>query len=65
MEVLNSTKATIIPSLVKSLTTEQQDTLMKYIYRGMASPGLYNSAVLLNWHEKVTSNDILLLYLEY
>ena len=64
MEVLNSTKATIIPSLVKSLTAEQQDILMKYIYRGMASPDLYNSAVLLNWHEKVTSNDILL-YLEY
>ena len=51
MEVLNSTKATI--DLVKSLTTEQQDILMKYIYRGMESPKLYNSAILLNWHEKV------------
>jgi actin related protein 2/3 complex subunit 5 len=51
MEVLNSTKATI--DLAKSLSTEQQDILMKYIYRGMASPDLHNSAVLLNWHEKV------------
>jgi len=52
MEVLNSTKATA--DFVKSLATEQQDILMKYIYRGMASPDLYNSAVLLNWHERVT-----------
>ncbi|CAB4405132.1 arp2/3 complex subunit [Rhizophagus irregularis] len=52
MEVLNSTKATV--EFVKSLATEQQDILMKYIYRGMASPDLYNSAVLLNWHEKLT-----------
>ncbi|CAG8572377.1 3047_t:CDS:2 [Racocetra persica] len=54
MEVLNSIKATDIPSLVRNLTLEQQDVLMKYIYRGMASPELYNSAVLLNWHEKLT-----------
>lgn len=53
MEVLNSTKATV--EFVKSLATEQQDILMKYIYRGMASPDLYNSAVLLNWHEKVSN----------
>ncbi|CAG8659689.1 1012_t:CDS:2, partial [Acaulospora colombiana] len=52
MEVLNSIKAADVPSLVKNLSTEQQDVLMKYIYRGMASPELYNSAVLLNWHEK-------------
>ncbi len=53
MDVLNSIKATDIPSLLKLLSTEQQDILMKYIYRGMALPKLYNSAVLLNWHEKV------------
>ncbi|RIA94807.1 arp2/3 complex subunit [Glomus cerebriforme] len=52
MDVLISTKATV--GLVKSLSTEQQDILMKYIYRGMASPNLYNSAVLLSWHEKLT-----------
>lgn len=53
MDVLNSVKATDILSLIKMLSPEQQDILMKYIYRGMASPELYNSAVLLNWHEKV------------
>ncbi|CAG8555616.1 6740_t:CDS:2 [Acaulospora morrowiae] len=54
IEVLNSIKATDIPSLVKNLSSEQQDVLMKYIYRGMASPELYSSAMLLNWHEKLT-----------
>ncbi|CAG8571523.1 739_t:CDS:2 [Funneliformis mosseae] len=54
MDVLNSIKATDIPSLVKLLSREQQDILMKYIYRGMSSPDLYNSTVLLNWHEKLT-----------
>lgn len=53
MEVLNSTKATV--DIVKSLSKEQQDILMKYVYRGMASPDLCNSAVLLNWHEKVSN----------
>jgi actin related protein 2/3 complex subunit 5 len=54
MEVLNSIKASDIPSLVESLDAEQQDVLMKYIYRGMSLPGSYNSGVLLNWHEKLT-----------
>ncbi|CAI2169907.1 12478_t:CDS:2 [Funneliformis geosporum] len=55
MEVLSSIKATDIPSLVKLLSREQQDILMKYIYRGMSSPDKHNnSTVLLNWHEKLT-----------
>jgi len=54
MEVLASIKATDIPDLIKSLSNTQQDTLMKYIYRGMTSPEIYSSPVLLNWHEKLT-----------
>ncbi|RHZ61868.1 hypothetical protein Glove_345g43 [Diversispora epigaea] len=70
MEVLNSIKATDILPLIKKLSIEQQDILMKYIYRGMAFSGKasdkpktgasppppepFNSAVLLNWHEKLT-----------
>ncbi|KAG9303285.1 hypothetical protein G9A89_013611 [Geosiphon pyriformis] len=54
MEVLNSTKAADIPGLLKSLSNTQQDTLMKYIYRGMTNPETFPSAVLLNWHEKLT-----------
>eukprot|EP00158_Paraphelidium_tribonemae_P003343 Partr_v1_DN26053_c1_g1_i1_m466 putative functions as component of the Arp2 3 complex which is involved in regulation of actin polymerization and together with an activating nucleation-promoting factor (NPF) mediates the formation of branched actin networks (By similarity) len=53
MEVLSAAKATEIGEMVKKLTAAQVDLLMKYLYRGMASPELYNSASLLQWHEKV------------
>jgi actin related protein 2/3 complex subunit 5 len=53
--VLNSTKATDIPNVVKSLPPEAQDTLMKYLYKGMGLPGWgdVSGSVLLGWHEKV------------
>ncbi|KAI8592652.1 ARP2/3 complex 16 kDa subunit (p16-Arc)-domain-containing protein, partial [Geranomyces variabilis] len=53
MSALAAARSTDILSIVKSLDSKQTDVLMKYIYRGMASPELYNSAVLLAWHEKV------------
>ncbi|KAG0327619.1 hypothetical protein BG004_002737 [Podila humilis] len=53
MEVLNSIKAEV-PQLVKGLTPEEQDVLMKYLYAGMAVPEQNNSGVLLGWHEKLT-----------
>ncbi|KAH9964875.1 arp2/3 complex subunit [Russula dissimulans] len=37
--VLNSTKSTDIPNVVRSLPPEAQDTLMKYLYKGMGMPG--------------------------
>ncbi|KAJ3139192.1 Actin- protein 2/3 complex subunit 5 [Geranomyces variabilis] len=52
MSALAAARSTDILSIVKSLDSKQTDVLMKYIYRGMASPELYNSAVLLAWHEK-------------
>lgn len=55
MEALAAVRSSDIPNLVKGLPSRQVDTLMKYIYRGMASPELYNSAILLAWHEKVSS----------
>ena len=53
--VLNSTKATDIPNVVRSLPLEAQDTLMKYLYKGMGLPGWgdVSGSVLLGWHEKV------------
>ena len=36
-----------------ALDSDGQDTLMKYLYKGMEQPGVYNTAVLLIWHEKV------------
>jgi len=52
---LNSTKSTEIPNVVRSLSQDAQDTLMKYLYKGMGLPGWgdVNGSVLLGWHEKV------------
>ncbi|KAF8313601.1 ARP2/3 complex 16 kDa subunit (p16-Arc) [Clavulina sp. PMI_390] len=54
--ILNSTKVTEIPNILRSLDMDQQDTLMKYLYKGMEAKGLAdaNGSVLLNWHEKLT-----------
>lgn len=49
-------RAADIPQFVKSLSTEQQDVLMKYLYAGMGKPEQYNSSVFLTWHEKVKKN---------
>ncbi|KAF9436789.1 hypothetical protein BGZ76_002973 [Entomortierella beljakovae] len=55
MDVLNTAKlAADITPLVKNLTPEEQDVLMKYLYAGMANPEQNNSGTLLNWHEKLT-----------
>lgn len=42
---------------MKSLDQDAQDTLMKYLYKGMAMPGWgdVSGSVLLGWHEKVSS----------
>ena len=55
LTILGSTKATEIPNIVKSLDQDAQDTLMKYLYKGMAMPGWgdVSGSVLLGWHEKV------------
>ncbi|KAI0763866.1 arp2/3 complex subunit [Irpex lacteus] len=56
VSILNSTKATEIPSVLKALSQDAQDTLMKYLYKGMALPGWgdVSGSVLLGWHEKLT-----------
>jgi actin related protein 2/3 complex, subunit 5 len=53
IDVLNAIKAMDIASHLTSLDVDAQDTLMKYLYKGMEQPKVYNTAVLLNWHEKV------------
>jgi len=54
--ILNSTKAVDILNVVKSLPQDLQDTLMKYLYKGMGLPGWgdVSGSVLLGWHEKLT-----------
>jgi len=56
VQILNSTKSANIPLIVKGLDTDAQDTLMKYLYKGMGLPGWgeVSGSVLLGWHEKLT-----------
>jgi len=56
VSILNSTKSTEIPNVVRSLSQDAQDTLMKYLYKGMGLPGWgdVSGSVLLGWHEKLT-----------
>lgn len=58
VSILNSTKATDIPGIVKALSPDAQDALMKYLYKGMALPGWgdVSGSVLLGWHEKVRTS---------
>lgn len=55
LTILNTTKSTEIPAVIKELSQDGQDTLMKYLYKGMAMPGWgdISGSVLLGWHEKV------------
>ncbi|KAG2090363.1 actin-related protein 2/3 complex subunit 5 [Suillus discolor] len=56
VSILNSTKSSEIISVVKALSQDAQDTLMKYLYKGMGMPGWgdVSGSVLLGWHEKLT-----------
>lgn len=61
LDIINITKSSDIPVIVKSLSLDEQDMLMKYIYKGLASPELGASAVLLGWHEKVSLTIIIII----
>lgn len=54
LKVLTSFKSSEIEPAVKSLDRNGVDLLMKYIYRGFEKPSDNSSAVLLQWHEKVS-----------
>lgn len=61
LKVLISFKANDIEKAVQSLDKNGVDLLMKYIYKGFESPSDNSSAVLLQWHEKV-SHELCKLY---
>lgn len=42
---------------MKSLSSDQVDVLMKYVYRGFANPTENSCGILLVWHEKVRGGD--------
>lgn len=60
LKVLISFKANDIEKAVQSLDKNGVDLLMKYIYKGFESPSDNSSAVLLQWHEKVRLEGVLL-----
>ena len=55
VSILNSTKSTEVPNVLRSLSPDAQDTLMKYFYKGMAVPGWgdVSGSASPGWHEKV------------
>jgi len=58
LTILNTTKSTDISGVIKILSLDTQDTLMKYLYKGMGMPGWgdISGSVLLGWHEKVSTS---------
>lgn len=58
LKVLISFKANDIEKAVQSLDKNGVDLLMKYIYKGFESPSDNSSAVLLQWHEKVSAWEL-------
>ena len=53
LDVLTRFRAADVEKAVGSLNCSQVDTLMKYVYRGFASPTENSCGILLVWHEKV------------
>ncbi|XP_020620032.1 actin-related protein 2/3 complex subunit 5-like [Orbicella faveolata] len=56
LRVLTAVKSAEVEKAVKTLDKNEQDVLMKYIYRGFAEPTEGSSATLLTWHEKVLAS---------
>ncbi|KAK9383656.1 actin-related protein 2/3 complex subunit 5 [Kockiozyma suomiensis] len=55
LEILSTVKSTDISKIVEKLSSDERDTLFKYLYKGMSVPESHGiSGVLLAWHEKVT-----------
>ncbi|KAK9235327.1 actin-related protein 2/3 complex subunit 5 [Lipomyces kononenkoae] len=54
LELLSTIKSSDMGWVVEKLTSEQRDTLIKYLYKGMSVPESHGiSGVLLAWFEKV------------
>jgi len=52
LQIMMSIRVTDIDKAVDTLSTDQIDVLMEYIYRGFESPTDGSSAHLLIWHQK-------------
>ncbi len=58
LDVLTRFKAADVEKAVNSLSTDQTDILMKYVYRGFANPTENSCGILLVWHEKVRCGSV-------
>lgn len=58
LRVLTSFKGSEIEPAVNSLDRNGIDLLMKYIYKGFEKPSENSSAILLQWHEKVSVSSL-------
>ncbi|KAI9504494.1 arp2/3 complex subunit [Coemansia spiralis] len=52
-EVLMATRTQDINSVVSSLSDDDRDVLLKYIYHGLGHPAEFNCGMLLSWHERI------------
>jgi actin related protein 2/3 complex subunit 5 len=53
MKAITAVKEEDIPKVLATLDPDECDTLMKYIYRGLAAA--QSCGALLKWHEQTTS----------
>ena len=53
--MLSLVKDNQLEKFVEDLTKEQQDIVMKYVYKGLAAG--QNSAAFLKWHEKLVDKQ--------
>jgi actin related protein 2/3 complex subunit 5 len=55
LDILTAVRSSDVTPLIERLSTEEQNVLVKYLYKGMASPlgqSHGNGGVLLSWFEK-------------
>jgi actin related protein 2/3 complex subunit 5 len=52
-KVVGNSKPMQIPQMLSQLTMEEGVVLCKYLYKLMAQPVQFQSAILLTWHEKL------------
>lgn len=55
LDALTQVRQSDITTIVKQLTSKQQDVLVKYLYKGMSVPeGQKQGGILLAWFERLT-----------
>ena len=55
LDVLTRFRSSDVEKAVNSLSSDEVDILMKYIYRGFANPTENSCGILLVWHEKAVA----------